>query len=53
MKKNNYTSPLLSMTALSVENGFAGSSTLEKNWWHNETNDVNIGWSYSDDETWE
>ena len=49
MKKNNYTSPLLSMTTLRVEDGFATSTQ----WWHNETNGVNIGWSYSDDETWE
>jgi len=53
MKKNNYTSPLVSMTALSVENGFAQSGPKTQ-WWRDEINDVNIGWSYSaDDQTWE
>lgn len=49
-KRISYTSPLVSMTTLRVEDGFATS----EQWWQNETNDVNIGWSYSaDDQTWE
>ena len=50
--KFNYFSPQMSVVVLCAENGFAAST--EAQWYRNETNSANIGWSYSaDDESWE
>ncbi len=49
--KNGYRSPLLGVETLGAEIGFAGSGN---EWYRNENNDSNIGWSYSaDDESWD
>lgn len=50
-KQMNYVAPTLCEETLGVECGFAGSGD---EWYRNETNNANIGWSYSDsDESWD
>ncbi len=48
-KRCSYSSPEVKVLSLGTEKVFADSG----NWYRGESNDANIGWSYSNDECWD
>ncbi len=47
-KRCSYSSPEVKVLSLGAEKVFADSG-----WYRDESNDANIGWSYSNDECWD
>ncbi len=49
-KSSRYSSPEVKVLHLDAEKVFADSGN---SWYSSESNDANIGWSYSNDESWD
>ncbi len=49
VQRRSYASPEVRVLSLGAEKVFADSGS----WYSGESNDANIGWSYSNDENWD